>query len=575
MISSLLALFYWKGVNGRMFGLLGNLGKTIFGSIGQGAQQAQQGPQKSAMAATSALGAAGATAMPAGMESFAKQLAGHKQGYMGAADDQQRSNYGNLGQQVRSQALGAGLDLNELEDAAMRIMNPNFARPTDEGESQWRNSMFGQVKAAGARPTLPQVNANPNVNKPNANTPAAGTQPRNNYMQQGMSMLPALQQKMNTPLQYDPQKDAVYQSASKMAGNQKEQAQRDIAEQMNSLGILNSSITTENVAGAYQAADDRTLGLIPGLAQNAQNMRQQDIGNLSSLMGAMFGVGAQEEQFAQADRMFPLQESAVTGKYLSEGLKDAYAKALQAKQYAESPFSTSDDLASAKSVADHYRTLIAQMGGDPDLVGFDKNYQEASTAVGQQAGKMTHGAQKDLLDLILSQQQTMGSMPKGSGDMVRGLDMYGQYAPLFDALEGAATLPGRQFDFSTWSDKQRLGQESERIGLSRSGQSLESDRLAETKKENSSQNDYRDWQKTSAQDEQKRAKASSAMAAQAMANAQTMNEAAQWIADNMEQFNSDSGGYIDPMLVWEEVLKSPRWTPNQQPPAAGGWLDLP
>lgn len=100
--------------------------------------------------------------------------------------------------------------------------------------------------------------------------------------------------RINAPFNYNPQKDPRYQALVKLAEIRGQAASRRALEELNSRGILNSTITAERLGQIQQAAEqENVLQFLPQMYEQALQLRQQQIANLMNLLGAV----QNQEQF--------------------------------------------------------------------------------------------------------------------------------------------------------------------------------------------------------------------------------------------------------------------------------------
>lgn len=159
---------------------------------------------------------------------------------------------------------------------------------------------------------------------------------------------------------YDPSSDPVYQKAIAQAKTNATAASGDAMAALNKRGILDSTITSDRVAGIQQdAVSNVDANLLPQLSQQAFQ-RYQDT----------------ENQKSQADQL-AIQQGQLTGTYLSPEMKQQYAAVTQAKQdYANAK--TPEERIAAHQRADAARSVLSQMGANPDLAGSGVTLDQAN-----------------------------------------------------------------------------------------------------------------------------------------------------------------------------------------------------
>lgn len=178
---------------------------------------------------------------------------------------------------------------------------------------------------------------------------------------------------------YDPNTDPVYQKALTQAKVNAQGASGDAMASLNKRGILDSTITSDRVAGIQQdAISNVETNLMPQLAQQAFQ-RYQDA----------------ENQKNQADQL-AIQQGQLTGFYESPEMKGLYNDVLQAKQdWANAK--TPEEKAAAHQRAEDARGKLTGLNANAGLAGSDVTLDQAR---GNQAhfGVQTMDAQRMAYD---------------------------------------------------------------------------------------------------------------------------------------------------------------------------------
>jgi hypothetical protein len=158
---------------------------------------------------------------------------------------------------------------------------------------------------------------------------------------------------------YDPNTDPVYQKALTQARANAQSASGDAMAALNKRGILDSTITSDRVAGIQQdAVSNVDANLLPQLSAQAFQ-RYQDA----------------ENQKNQADQL-AIQQGQLTGYYQSPEMKQQYAIVDQAKQdYANAK--TPEERIAAHQRAEQARGALEQMNANSSLVGSDVTLDQA------------------------------------------------------------------------------------------------------------------------------------------------------------------------------------------------------
>lgn len=158
----------------------------------------------------------------------------------------------------------------------------------------------------------------------------------------------------------DPNSDPVYQRALTQAKSNAQSASGDAMAALNKRGILDSTITSDRVAGIQQdAVSNVDANLLPQLSQQAFQ-RYQDA----------------ENQKSQADQL-AIQQGQLTGYYQSPEMQKQYAAVTQAKQdYANAK--TPEERIAAHQRAEAARGVLEKMNANAGLVGSDVTLDQAN-----------------------------------------------------------------------------------------------------------------------------------------------------------------------------------------------------
>lgn len=380
--------------------------------------------------------------MPA-LSDYAQQLGNLKKLYSSSApnalDDIRKQ-----GLQVRSQANGEGIDLSALEDAANSYAGVS-ADKNSADEQAFRNSTFSAIKSA------------PTYRNPTQPTSSVGTgqQPTTTFQNADLNdahkLMTQLQQLINTPLNFNPETDPTYQAAKTLAQANRKTATQDTLETMNSRGLVNSSITTSQIAQIDQEAENKPLELIPQLQANAVNQRQQGISNIASLAGLMLDSGQDQRNF-ESDSTF--KEAQLTGNYVNPQAKGIIDHILSLKQSAENPWTTSEQLKGLSTQADADRAKLASFGIDPSLFSADVGFADASANIAKLGSRTMQGQQFDQnsantkLKMMFDTASEYGSLPKGFADEISKIPGMEKLGSFFKQYEGKANLNQQQVDVS-------------------------------------------------------------------------------------------------------------------------------
>lgn len=164
---------------------------------------------------------------------------------------------------------------------------------------------------------------------------------------------------------YDPNSDPVYQQALARAKVNAQGASGDAMAALNKRGILDSTITSDRVAGIQQdAISGVETNLMPQLAQQAFQ-RYQDA----------------EYQKNQKDQL-AIQQGQLTGYYQSPEMQKQYDAVTQAKQdYANAK--TPEERIAAHQRAETARGVLSQMNANAGLVGSNVTLDQAKANQGK------------------------------------------------------------------------------------------------------------------------------------------------------------------------------------------------
>lgn len=364
--------------------------------------------------------------MASALDTYTQGLAALKRRYS-STDQAGQADIAKEGIQLRQRAQGEGVDLNQLEDAANLSMNRNYnvaAAANDPYEKQYRSDLFGKVKTMAPVGELPTAIPSPPPMNPNYG------KAEKNY--------DTAQKVIDKGYKYDPNSDPLVAGARENAGKRATLATNDMMEEMNSRGILNSTVTSDRASQIHLQSEDQVTAMLPQFAQMAQNNHQNEISN-------MFGLGDRFANLGVAENQYEMQKAALTGKYMDPQLKGLYDQTLQLKRIAENPNATKQQFDDAHRMANTLRDQIAQAGGNPDIVGSDYDASQASRNIGG-AASMTLPAQQMMVNTLMGISGNYPSIPVGTSDQ---MGQYPAFSPLqgyVKGLEGVKTTQGRQLD---------------------------------------------------------------------------------------------------------------------------------
>lgn len=296
-------------------------------------------------------------------------------------------------------------------------------------------------------------------------TQGATTQYKNPYMDQYTQMISGIQQQMMNQQPIDPYSTPQFRAAEAQA---QQRAQQGIRAAQEALGSAGFGRSTELGKEAQREQNDATQYLmtqvVPGIVNQLQNERQQQIQNQFSLLNPVMSLLGREDNLSQQRRENARADAALTGQYLPADAQDVINRILGLKQQSESG---SLDPQSARIEADRYRAQLASMGIDPNVVGYESDYNQAMQNVAQGFPTQQTRQQQFNNDLAtrnadLNETQVMaqltGFLPDGTptnaqqqqqlANLWQVADATGtipaELAQLYGIPEGTPTLQGKQ-----------------------------------------------------------------------------------------------------------------------------------
>lgn len=302
----------------------------------------------------------------AALDDYAKQLAGLKQTYSTATDKTIRDKAAADGTTLRKQAIGAGVDLNQLEDAANKFGN---IKPVGTGaqQSAYRQQNIGSAITSAASDKASKLG--------NFSVGSAGEMKySNDYLEAANKYQTQLDKMMTNGFTYDYTTDNAYNALKQQVEAGAKQANNQSEAELNSRGILKSSLTDTTIRNTNQSAQNALTQAIPGLEANAYSKWHQGFQDLYNMWNSESDKGFQERTFTydQADK-----NAARDGTY-----EDPQATALMQgiidlkNQWAGA---TADQRKVIESSANELRSRLGQLGGyDPNLFGANVSSAQAT-----------------------------------------------------------------------------------------------------------------------------------------------------------------------------------------------------
>lgn len=392
--------------------------------------------------------------MAMALDDYAKRLAAAKKSYMGASPTDNLEDIRKQGLQIRSEATGAGYDLNSLEDAANRFGGFKVdAKSADE--QAFRQNTFGSVKAAPIWKDPTKTNVNSTGSPELKVGQDQKTRYSNPWLEDAQKLTVQLQKMMDTPFTFNTEKDPTYQAAKQLAQQGAKTATRRTQEEMNNRGLANSSITTSQMGQIEQQAQMEPLKLIPQLQQNAYAQHQQGIGNQGNLLNILLGTGLDQQKFL-ADETW--KKTAATGQYLDPEAQPILDHLMSLKQAAENPLSSSADISRFSGLADQDRAKLSSLGLDETKFGSDVSYVDAMKNIST-AGQMTLPAQQQLMSILSQNNQAYGGIPAGFSELIKQFPALAPLGDYFKGYEGQPNLDKRSLDEGNWLKERQFESE--------------------------------------------------------------------------------------------------------------------
>lgn len=271
------------------------------------------------------------------------------------------------------------------------------------------------------------------------------------------STLDKLNQQLNTPFSYDYANDPTYLAAMQLAKSDAADASKQTLETMNDRGLTNSSYTSSQLGQINQKAQLEPLKLVPQLQQQAMSKRNGDLQMLYNMFSGELNAGQNRYQF---DQTLPLQQAAVTGKYMDPKAQNLIDTIMGAKASYGGAKSKESQTEIAKQAADA-RAALTGMGYDAEkMFGANVGLAQAGKNVAGM-GQITAAQQAALLNSISGVAGATGFWPKNTGGIFDDMPLYKDLAPMFKSVEGQPTM-----------DHQKFSLEMSKIGLQMQGEKL-------------------------------------------------------------------------------------------------------
>lgn len=340
------------------------------------------------------------------------------------------------------------------------------------------------------------------------------------------------------PFKYDPNTDASYKALSEANTANAKLANRDMEEEMNARGILNSTVTTDRATQIYKQGADATTLAIPQLQANAFNQYQQQFDNTLSLANEY-----QDMSNTQFDRR--VKESDITGQWRDPQVNSLIQTVLDAKTNYSKPGADKQALSQAADIA---RNKLSQFGIDADsLFGSNVDLKHANANV-YKAYTPTMASQTNNANLITGLAAQYNALPIGTGKaLVKGSPAYKAASDFYQMLEGVKTS-------KALSEEAAQAIENWQASISSRNSSISAGHLQIA--QNKAKQDIID----KAGD--KKAKIATESAIANAISFDTRAEAYQYIDDHIDEFQKDG---VDPSAILDYITKVDKWDEEKDP----------
>lgn len=333
------------------------------------------------------------------------------------------------------------------------------------------------------------------------------------------------------PFKYDPNTDPSYQALSQANTANAKVANRDMEEEMNSRGILNSTVTTDRATQIYKQGADATTLAIPQLQQNAFNQYQQNYNNTLGLANQYTNLSnnAFDKNMKTAD---------MTGRYMQPEVKSLIDTVLQAKQDWDKPGA---DHEAISKMANEARGQLSQYGIDPAMFGSDVTLDQARGNVFK-AYTPTMQSQIGNANLITGLAGQYQSIPEGTGDALKNAaPSMGAAADMYKLLENMKTSKTISEEKRNWIDEMQLELSKSSNGVSAGNLKLSQDKF--------------DKENEKGVQAKERQMATDAEVTKVLAKP-TKEEAFAYVKANQKQMSDDG---VDVIELFNQINKTTHW----------------
>lgn len=314
--------------------------------------------------------------MMAALDDWSVRLGNLKNAWNTASTPEDKTTIANAGTKLRKDALAEGVDLNQLEDLSRQTAG---IKPTMNGkqDAAWRKKTFDPLKSSFQNPTSPGAGSE-------TGTPSGGGPVNFSDPEAAGALTTQFDklQEMISGYKYDYTTDPAYLAAVQQAQEGAKAATDNTVATMADRGILNSSVTSNQLGQIEQMAKTEPLKMLPQLEANAFNRFQQGVSNQFNMLGYMMDQEKfnADEHWKTEDAAF--REAEMDGTYMSPEAKSLIESIIKAKQDYPGAGTAEDRTAIMKSATDA-RAALAALGYDSSLFGGNVNLQSAMQNVGK------------------------------------------------------------------------------------------------------------------------------------------------------------------------------------------------
>lgn len=302
------------------------------------------------------------------------------------------------------------------------------------GNGEWAKSQLAGSVYAPEAPKPAAVAAPTNNNTPPTPAQTAGAPrtsaapvyapPAPDYAKQNADLMSKINSYMSQPVTYDPNSDAAYQAYKQSVTAGAKDASMATLEALNSRGILNSSVTRDDVAGIEQQYAQQAAAAIPQFQQQAYQRNRDMINDSFNLLQNSQNQQQHGIENANVDRNYTAgrQDAATsaTGYYTPDaGTIDSVQKQMAANSAAYASASPEEQ----RRLHEENVRLAATIGGKDSTGSGDYVYSPVRTVQGQQLDYSQQADQRDF-KAQEAQRQWDNTFKEGQFDYQKAADLW-------------------------------------------------------------------------------------------------------------------------------------------------------